>query len=60
MELFKRKIKPKFITVKETREIMRRGDQMPTAIFSANKTDYIVKPRTIFGTSKRNKKGGIH
>lgn len=50
-----RKIKPTFLTVKEIREIMKRGDDMPTAIFSATKTDYIVKPRTIFGAPKNGK-----
>ena len=27
---------------------MKNGDDMPTAIFSADKKDYIVKPRTIY------------
>ena len=46
--LYMRKFKPKFLTIKEIQEYMRRGEYMPTAIFSATKTDYIVKPRTIF------------
>lgn len=39
---------PVFLTVKQIREIMKNGDDMPTAIFSADKKDYIVKPRTIY------------
>ena len=54
-----RKFKPKFLTIKEIQEYMRRGDYMPTAIFSATKTDYIVKPRTIFWKLKESKKGDI-
>ena len=52
-----KKFKPKFLTIKEIQEIMRRGEPMPTAIFSAKKEDYIVKPRTIFGNSKKDRKG---
>ena len=48
-----KKLRPKFLTVKEIREIMIRGEDMPTAIFSAKKTDYIIKPRTIFGIRKK-------
>lgn len=48
-----RKTKPVYLTCKEIREIMLKGEDMPTAIFSAKKTDYIVKPRTIFWKSKR-------
>lgn len=55
-----RKIKPKFLTVKEIRQIMKEGKDMPTAIFSAQKQDYIVKPRgTIFGIAKKKRKGHI-
>ena len=50
-----RKPKPVFLTVKQIREIMIQGKPMPTAIFSASKKNYIVKPRTIFGM-KRNQK----
>lgn len=49
-----KKIKPIFLTCKEIREIMLKGEDMPTAIFSAKKTNYIVKPRTIFGKSRKN------
>lgn len=28
---------------------MRKNEPMPTAIFSAKKIDYIVKPRNIYG-----------
>ena len=54
-----KKFKPKFLTIKEIQEIMRRGEPMPTAIFSTTKTDYIVKPRTIFVDDKKNRKGAI-
>lgn len=46
--------KPVFLTVKQIREIMINNEDMPTAIFSAEKTDYIVKPRTIYA-KKRTK-----
>lgn len=52
-------IKPKYLTVKEIREIMRNGEDMPTAIFNAKKEEYIVKPRTIFGKTRRKSKGRI-
>lgn len=51
-----KRIKPQFLTVKEIREIMLKGEDMPTAIFSAQKKDYIVKPRgTIFGKPKKKR-----
>lgn len=53
-----RKFKPKFLTIKEIQEIMKSGEPMPTAIFSATKTDYIVKPRTIFGNNKKGRRKG--
>lgn len=48
------KPKPVFLTVKQIREIMINNEDMPTAIFSAEKKDYIVKPRTIYA-KKRTK-----
>lgn len=48
------KPKPVFLTVKDIREIMIKGEDMPTAIFSADKKDYIVKPRNIY-IKKRTK-----
>lgn len=48
------KPKPVFLIVRQTREIMINNKDMPTAIFSAEKKDYIVKPRTIY-TRKRGK-----
>ena len=35
---------------------MRKNEPMPTAIFSAKKKDYIVKPRTIHGPKLVKKK----
>lgn len=44
----------KYLTTKEMRERLIKGESMPTAIFSAKKTEYIVKPRgTIFGFKKK-------
>jgi len=50
------KPKPVFQIVKEIREIMIKGEDMPTAIFSADKQDYIVKPRTIYTKSKQKRR----
>lgn len=46
------KPKPVFLTVKQIREIMINNENMPTAIFSADKQDYIVKPRTIYAKKR--------
>ena len=43
---------PVFLTVKQIRKIMKNGDDMPTAIFSTDKKDYIVKARTIYSKKK--------
>ena len=50
-----RKVKLVFLTVKQIRDIMLEGKPMPTAIFSARKRNYIVKPRTIFGIPRKSK-----
>lgn len=55
MGLFKRKFKPKYLTVKEIRKIMKNGEDMPTAIFSATRTEYIVPARTIFSPKEKNR-----
>ena len=55
MGLFRKKIKPKFLSVVEIQQIMRENRWMPTAIFSATHTEYIVPARTILGPSKKNK-----
>ena len=34
---------------------MRNGDDMPTAIFSAERLEYIFKPRTIYSKKQTNK-----
>ena len=54
MKLLGIKPKPVFLTVKDIREIMIKGEDMPTAISAADKQDYIVKPRTIY--TKRGQK----
>ena len=48
MSLFKRKFKPKFLTITEIQQTMREGRWMPTSIFSATHTEYIVPAKTIF------------
>ena len=47
--------KPKYITIKDIQEIMWENQNMPTAIFSTSKKDYIVKPRTIYGLKTKRK-----
>ena len=47
------KSKPTFLTAKEMKDILVNGEDMPTAIFNADKKEYIVKPRTIFGVMKK-------
>lgn len=54
-----RKIRPKFLTIEEIQEKMRNREPIPTAVFSCKKTDYIVKPRTIFGKEKKGSKAAI-
>ncbi len=54
-----RKIKPKFLTVEEIQEKMRRGEPIPTAVFSAMKREYIVKARTIYAKEKKGSNGAI-
>lgn len=53
-----RRSKKNYLTTKEIREHLLKGESLPTNIFNAKKTDYIVKPRTIYGptlTKKRKK-----
>lgn len=45
-----------YLSIKELQDIMRKGEPMPTAIFSATKTDYIVKARTIHGAKVKSKR----
>lgn len=45
-----------YLSIKEIQDIMRNDEPMPTAIFSATKTDYIVKPRTIHGPKVKSKR----
>ena len=48
-----------YLTIEEKRAIILNDEPMPTAIFTADKKDYIVKPRTIFGTERKKKKHSI-
>lgn len=51
------KPKSKYLTIKEIQRLMKEGDFMPTAIFSARKKPYIVMARgTIFGGPSKNTK----
>lgn len=53
-------IKHRFLTAKEIEKFVQEGKDIPTAIFSAKKKDYIVKPRgTVFGIEKKKRKGRI-
>lgn len=55
-----REFKPRYLTIEEIQQRMRKRQAMPTAIFSTCKKDYIVKPRgTIFGLQKKKSKGKI-
>ena len=51
--------KKTYLSIEEIQEIMRNDRYMPTAIFSATKTDYIVKPRTIHGPKVKSKKKNL-
>lgn len=55
-ELRLRKSKKVFLTSREIGELMRKGEPIPTNIFNAEKKDYIVKARTIFGPKPRKQK----
>ena len=52
-ELRLRRSKKVFLTAKEIGELMKKGEPIPTNIFNAEKKDYIVKSRTIFGPKPR-------
>ena len=45
-----------YLTIAEKRAIMLNNEPMPTAIFCADKREFIVKPRTIFGTARKKRK----
>lgn len=52
-ELRLRRSKKVYLTSKEIGELMRKGEPIPTNMFNAEKRDYIVKARTIFGPKPR-------
>lgn len=55
-----KKSKRVYLTIEQKRNIVLSGQDMPTAIFSAGKREYVVKPRgTIFGFRKRKKKSRL-
>ena len=48
-----------YITIEERRKILLGDGKMPTAIFSADKKEFIVKPRTIFGKEQKKRTKNI-
>jgi hypothetical protein len=48
-----KRTKKVFLTCKEIQELMRNGEPIPTNIFNAERKEYIVKSRTIYGSDKR-------
>lgn len=44
-----------YLSIKEIQEIMKKGEPMPTSIFNAEKKEYIVKARTIYGPKQKRK-----
>jgi len=55
-DLLRCKSKSAFVTSKELQDILVNGEDIPTAVFDADKKEYIVKPRTIFGVNRRKNK----
>lgn len=46
-----------YLTIEQKKSILLGSGEMPTAIFSADKRGFIVKPRgTIFGIERKRKK----
>lgn len=55
--LYMRKTKRAYLTIDQKRSILLKNGDMPTAIFTADKREFIVKPRhTIFGSTKRKRR----
>lgn len=52
-ELRLKRSKKVYLNSKEIGELMKKGEPIPTNIFNAEKKDYIVKARTIFGPKPR-------
>lgn len=48
-----KRTKKVFLTCKEIQQLMREGKPIPTNIFNAQRKEYIVKSRTIYGSDKR-------
>lgn len=45
-----------YLSIKEIQDKMRNDEPIPTSMFNATKTDYIVKARTIHGPKVKSKK----
>lgn len=55
-----KKRKNVYLTIEQRRNILLKGGIMPTAIFTADKSEFIVKPRgTIFGIERKKKRRSI-
>lgn len=48
-----KRTKKVFLSCKDIQQLMREGKPIPTNIFNAERKEYIVKARTIYGSSKR-------
>lgn len=48
-----RRSKKVYLSCKEIQELMRKDAPIPTNIFNAERKEYIVKARTIYGSEKR-------
>lgn len=52
-----RKRKQIYLTIDQKRDIILKNRDMPTAIFTADKREFIVKPiHTIFGLTKHKRR----
>ena len=48
-----KRTKKVFLTCKDIQKLMREDKPIPTNIFNAERKEYIVKSRTIYGSDKR-------
>ncbi len=48
-----KRTKKVFLTCKDIQKLMREDKPIPTNIFNAERNEYIVKSRTIYGSDKR-------
>lgn len=48
-----KRTKKVFLTCRDIQKLMREDKPIPTNIFNAERKEYIVKSRTIYGSDKR-------